>query len=98
MAALRAAGGLGPAAPLGRSAEVRQILPMAKPALDLSALSPDEKVDLIDELWTSLRADELALTPEQTAELDRRLERLEREGPTGVAWEDVRAEMSGSRT
>jgi hypothetical protein len=40
---------------------------MAKPALDLSALTADEKVDLIDDLWSSLRDDELRLTPERAA-------------------------------
>ena len=71
---------------------------MAKPALDLSALTPAEKADLIDDLWTSLREDEFALTPDQTAELDRRLDRLDREGPSGVPWEDVRAEMVRGHT
>jgi putative addiction module component (TIGR02574 family) len=71
---------------------------MAKPALDLSALTAEEKVDLIDDLWSSLRDDELGLTPEQTAELDRRLERLDRDGPVGTPWEVVRAEMSRDRS
>jgi putative addiction module component (TIGR02574 family) len=70
---------------------------MAKPALDLAALTPDEKVDLIDDIWSSFRADELQLTPEQTVELDRRLERLDRDGPVGTPWDVVRAEMSPSR-
>jgi putative addiction module component (TIGR02574 family) len=67
---------------------------MAKPALDLSTLTPDEKADLIDDLWSSLRSDELMLTPDQKAELDRRLERLDRDGPVGTPWETVRAQMS----
>lgn len=71
---------------------------MAKPALDLAALTADEKVDLIDDLWSSLREDELTLTPEQTAELDRRLEKLDRTGPVGTPWEVVRTEMSRDRS
>jgi putative addiction module component (TIGR02574 family) len=67
---------------------------MAKPALDLSTLTPDEKADLIDDLWSSLRSDELMLTPDQKAELDRRLERLDRDGPVGTPWETVRGQMS----
>lgn len=66
---------------------------MAKPTFDLSKLTADEKLDLIDELWRSLSSDELSLNSELRAELDRRLERLDREGPDGVPWEDVRAEM-----
>jgi putative addiction module component (TIGR02574 family) len=67
---------------------------VAKPALDLSSLTPEEKLDLIDELWQSLGSEDLVLSPELRAELDRRLERIDREGPHGVPWEQVRAEMS----
>jgi len=66
---------------------------VAKPAIDLSSLTSDEKLELIDELWQSVRPEDLALTPETRAELDRRLEKLDREGPVGIAWADVRAEM-----
>lgn len=67
---------------------------MGKPALDLSKLTADEKIDLIEDLWRSLSSEELVLTPELCAELDRRLERLDRDGPIGIPWEDVRAEMN----
>jgi putative addiction module component (TIGR02574 family) len=67
---------------------------MGKPALDLSKLTADEKYDLIDELWRSLGPDDFALTPALRAELDRRLDRLDRDGPVGVPWEDVYAEMT----
>ena len=71
---------------------------MAKPALDLSSLTPEEKLDLIDELWQSLGADDLTLSPELRAELDQRLDRIDREGPHGVPWEQVRAEMIRGRS
>ncbi len=67
---------------------------MGKPALDLSKLTADEKLDLIDDLWRSLSSDDLPLSSELRAELDRRLDRLELEGPIGASWEDVRAEMT----
>ena len=67
---------------------------MGKPAIDLAALTAEQKLELIDELWVSLQADGFDLTDEQRAELDRRLERLEREGPIGTSWESVRAEMT----
>jgi putative addiction module component (TIGR02574 family) len=70
---------------------------VTKPALDLSKLSPDEKFDLIDELWQSLAPEDFALTAEARAELDRRLERLDREGPTGTPWDQVRAKMTPQR-
>lgn len=68
---------------------------MGKPAIDVSKLTTDEKFDLIDDLWRSLSANELTMTPALRAELDRRLERLDREGPVGVAWEEVDAELVG---
>ncbi len=79
---------------LGSARVISQDLAMAKPALDLSSLTPDEKLELIDDLWGSLWSEDFALTHEQQAELDRRLDRLDREGPVGNAWETVRAKMS----
>ena len=70
---------------------------MAKPALDLSKLSPGEKLDLIDELWFSLVSDELELSDELRAELDRRLERLARDPSSAASWEEVRAAMRSAR-
>lgn len=69
---------------------------MGKAAIDLAALTTEQKLDLIDELWASVQSDDLTLTDEQRAELDRRLDRLEREGPSGHSWESVRAEMTSS--
>lgn len=69
---------------------------MAKPALDLSKLTPEEKLEMIDDLWASLAADDLELSRELRSELDRRLDLLDREGPIGVDWEDVYAEMTTS--
>jgi putative addiction module component (TIGR02574 family) len=70
---------------------------MAKPALDLSKLTANEKLELIDDLWLSLSPTDLEIADETRAELDRRLDRLDREGPVGVDWEDVRAEMTTDR-
>jgi putative addiction module component (TIGR02574 family) len=77
---------------------MRHSFGVAKPALDLSHLTAEEKLELIDELWRSLGPADLVLSPELKAELDRRLDRIDREGPNGVPWEQVRGEMirSGS--
>jgi hypothetical protein len=40
---------------------------MVKPAFDLTQLAQEEKLELLDGLWTSIRADELPLTAEQRA-------------------------------
>lgn len=79
---------------LGNARRIGQDLRMAKPALDLSALTPDEKLELIDDLWGSLKPEDFVLTAEQQDELDRRLDLLDREGPTGNSWEAVRAKMT----
>ncbi|MFO0609364.1 MAG: addiction module protein [Polyangiales bacterium] len=67
---------------------------MGKPAVDVSKLTTDEKLALIDDLWRSLSANELPMTPALRAELDRRLERLDRDGSAVVTWEEVDAELS----
>lgn len=67
---------------------------MAKPVLDLTKLTPEEKLELIDELWTSITPGELALTAEQRTELHRRLDHLDEEGTVGMSWDGVRLEMT----
>jgi putative addiction module component (TIGR02574 family) len=67
---------------------------MAKPALNLTTLTTEEKIELIDDLWTSIDFGAFPLTAEQRVELDRRLDRLDEEGPVGISWEQVRLEMT----
>jgi putative addiction module component (TIGR02574 family) len=57
-------------------------------------LTADEKLELIDDLWGSLKPEDFSLSGEQQAELDRRLDQLDREGPVGNSWDEVRAKMS----
>ena len=47
------------------------------PTIDYSHLSPQERLDLIGEIWDSIEADHVPLTPEQAAELDRRAATLD---------------------
>ena len=67
---------------------------MGKVALDLKRLSRDEQFDLLDQLWESLGRDPEAfpLTDSQKEELDRRLDELEAEGPTGLTWDEAVAQ------
>lgn len=64
---------------------------MGKLALDVTRLSRDEQLELLDRLWESLGRDPeaLPLTESQREELDRRLDELEAEGPTGLSWDEV---------
>jgi len=70
---------------------------MGKPELDIAALSPDERLSLLEQLWDSLAREPEAvpLTQAQRAELDRRLDDLEAEGPVGIPWEEVLDRIRG---
>ena len=72
---------------------------MGQPAVNLDDLSPEEQLELLGELWDRLsqRPASVPLTPEQRAELDRRLDELEddiRAGrPLGRPWSVVREQL-----
>jgi putative addiction module component (TIGR02574 family) len=59
--------------------------------VDIASLSTEERLRLMEELWESLRATPqgIPLTSAQREELDRRLDELDRDGPTGIPWEEV---------
>jgi putative addiction module component (TIGR02574 family) len=79
---------------VARGACLMQDRHMPRPALDLSALTAAEKLELLDEIWQSLSPDDVPVSPEVCAELDRRLDRFDEDLAAGVVWEDVRAEMT----
>ena len=64
---------------------------MSRRSLDIASLTPEERLSLLEELWDSLAAtpDVVPLTESQRAELDHRLDDLDREGPIGIPWEEV---------
>ena len=68
---------------------------MNMPGFNLNDMSPDEKLRLLEELWDSLSAnpDAVPLTAAQRQELDRRLDELERDGTSGIPWDDVLREI-----
>ena len=63
--------------------------------IDVTRLSPEEQLQLLDQLWESLSAnpDAIPLTDAQREELDRRLDDLDRDGPVGIPWEEVLARI-----
>ena len=65
--------------------ELSQTLPIGNPAVNISDLTPQQRLELIEQLWDSLTPDEVPLTPAQSAELQRRLDRLDREGSADEA-------------
>lgn len=69
---------------------------MSRPAIDIEQLTPTERLDLIEQLWDSLSEEDVPVTEAQRNELEHRLDALDREGPIGVPWEQLRAELDGS--
>jgi putative addiction module component (TIGR02574 family) len=47
------------------------------PTIDYRHLSPQERLDLISEIWDSIEGEQVPLSPAQTAELDRRIAALD---------------------
>jgi putative addiction module component (TIGR02574 family) len=63
---------------------------MSQP-LQIEKLSTDERLRLIEQLWESLRTtpEAIPLTDAQKAELDRRLDELEKGDVEGIPWNEV---------
>lgn len=61
----------------------------------LRKLPLDERIQLVEDLWDSIAEDQnaLPLTPEQRAELDRRLDAYEADGDPGRPAEEVIEEI-----
>jgi putative addiction module component (TIGR02574 family) len=64
----------------------RQISTMSSPIFDFSHLTPEERIQLAEELWDSLEPSAVPLTPELAAELRRRREEYRRDGDPGQPW------------
>jgi putative addiction module component (TIGR02574 family) len=58
---------------------------------ELMELSPEERIELAEDLWDSIAQDELPpLTDAQKKEIDRRIKEHERDPLTALPWEEVR--------
>ncbi len=70
---------------------------MSSPTIDIGKLAPEERLRLIGDLWESLRSqpDAVTLTPAQEAELDRRLDALDRGTAEVVTWDEARRRLRG---
>ena len=64
---------------------------MSHPKFDFSELTPDERIQLAEDLWDSLddRPEILPLTEAQAREIDRRLSAYLRDGDPGQPWDAV---------
>ncbi len=67
---------------------------MAHPKVDISRLTPQERLDLLEAIWDSLEAEEAApMSPELAAELDRRSGQAEKDPEGGRDWDAVKADL-----
>lgn len=59
---------------------------------DILELSVEERIRLVEQVWDSIAAhpESVEVTPEQRAELDRRLKAFEKNPSTGSPWEEVK--------
>jgi putative addiction module component (TIGR02574 family) len=73
-----------------RRVSVKEILEAAK------ALPQEERIKLAQDFWEIIVEDGYApdLTPEQAAELDRRLADFKANPHEGIPWEQVKAELN----
>ncbi len=64
---------------------------MANPLFDFSNLTPEERIQLAEDLWDSLAEapESVPLTAAQSEELDRRVEAYERDRDPGRPWSEV---------
>ena len=70
---------------------------MSTTRLDISRLSPSERLRLVEELWDSLTPADISVTPAQAQELERR-EALHRADPNrGRPWREVLDEIERRR-
>ena len=68
---------------------------MVDPALLSQAKQLDvaDRVELISELWDSIDADDVPVTPETVALIDERLREADAAPLEGSSWEEVEAEL-----
>ena len=68
---------------------------MANPKIDVKQLSAEERLSLIEQIWDSLQADDVPVTDAHKAELDRRIEEMDRDGERGIPWQEVMDRIRG---
>jgi putative addiction module component (TIGR02574 family) len=66
-------------------------------SLDITRLTPQERLDLIGELWDSFSAEDVRLSATQDAELERRLRTFDADAQAAIRWEDIDAELDRRR-
>jgi len=70
---------------------------MASRLPDFSHLTPDERIELAEQLWDSLPIESVKPDDLQVAELRRRRAELTSDGDPGTRWKTALDEIDGSR-
>lgn len=70
---------------------------MGQSAFNIDDLSPEERLILLERLWDSLTVnpESVPLSPAQRAELDRRLDEMDRGDVAGIPWDEVLRQIRG---
>jgi putative addiction module component (TIGR02574 family) len=63
-------------------------------AAEITRLTPEERLRLIEQLWDRLEDAEVPLPPAQAAELERRLATFEADRVRAVGWDALKAELA----
>lgn len=69
---------------------------MSNSGPDYRALSVSERIQLVEDIWDSIVAENpesVQLTPAQRAELKRRLDAHDADPSSAVSWDEVRSEL-----
>jgi putative addiction module component (TIGR02574 family) len=70
---------------------------MSRSTIEIDKLSPEDRLQLIEELWESLRRqpEAVPLTEAQRKELDRRLDEIDRGEAETIPWDEVKQRLRG---
>jgi putative addiction module component (TIGR02574 family) len=71
---------------------------MASRLFDFSHLTPDERIELAEQLWDSLPSEAVGPDDEQLAELRRRRAELHRDRDPGRPWKEALDELESGHS
>jgi putative addiction module component (TIGR02574 family) len=69
---------------------------MSNPTSDFRSLSIAERIQLVEDIWDSIRSDapdSVGLSPAQRAEVQRRVAAHDADPSTAIEWDVVRSEL-----
>lgn len=64
---------------------------------DISSMTAAERLELIGELWDSLSDEQVQMSSEQIAEIDRRLESFDEDKKHAISWQQFEAKLAARK-